>query len=110
MSLPHHLVYSFWHQAERLDAKGRARARTARRRRTALQRQQVQLEQRVDELEEDLERVTLLLRALADVCVRKGIVTKDELAAVARELDAEDGVVDGRSSPDLLDDPGAPPA
>ncbi|MFT6082120.1 MAG: hypothetical protein ACI8UD_001655 [Planctomycetota bacterium] len=51
---------------------------------------------RIEELEQDLGEATLLLRTLADLCVHKGVVTEEEMMQKAQQLDALDGVVDGR--------------
>lgn len=52
--------------------------------------------ERMDEIEDDLGRIALLARALADLCIRKGLLTKDELTAMASEVDLSDGTEDGK--------------
>ena len=42
---------------------------------------------RIEALEADLERVALLARALADLCLSKGLLTKDELLRQLLEAD-----------------------
>jgi hypothetical protein len=51
---------------------------------------------RIDELEDDLGRLTLLVHALAEACVRKGMLTRPEIAALVDELDLLDGRADGK--------------
>jgi hypothetical protein len=57
---------------------------------------------RVAALERDLGRVALLARALADLCLAKGLLTKEELARQILETDFADGAKDGRLDPDVL--------
>lgn len=88
---------NFWTAREfgRMDVQMRRRARTARKGR-------VQIRKQVDELEEDLGRIALLCRALAEVCIKKGVLTHNELAAMIGEVDLADGVQDGRLDPKKL--------
>lgn len=64
-------------------------------------RRRVDLAARVDELELDLMRVTLLARTLADLCLAKGLVTEGEFDAQLRETDFADGVADDGLDPKL---------
>ncbi len=57
------------------------------------------MNKRIEELEEQLARMTLLGRTLSDVVVRKGIVALDELVAIMDEIDLDDGVADGQVTP-----------
>ncbi len=66
-------------------------------------RGRLRLQQRVEELEEDLARMGLLTLALARLCVDKGVVTSDELKARMREIDLADGVEDGKAPRDGAD-------
>jgi hypothetical protein len=61
--------------------------------------------ERVEELEDDLGRLTLLVHALAEACVRKGVLSRDEIAAVADDIDLLDGCADGKLAPSSLRDP-----
>lgn len=54
---------------------------------------------RVATLEGDLGRVLLLLSALSETCISKGILTQDELAAMAEQVDLDDGIADGKLDP-----------
>ena len=53
----------------------------------------------VETLEENLSRALLLVRALTEALVRKGRVTREEVAAVASQLDMLDGRADGKLGP-----------
>lgn len=54
---------------------------------------------RIEQLERDLGYTTLLARALAEACLKKGVLTQEELHAMVREVDVADGRLDGRASP-----------
>ncbi len=56
----------------------------------------------IDQLEVDIGRTLLKLHAVSDVLVEKGLVTSEELAEKARELDSLDGQSDGILSPSLF--------
>ncbi len=56
---------------------------------------------RVDELEDDFGRALLLLQTLAELCVSKGILTRDEITAMAARVDKADGVKDGKLDPNV---------
>ena len=57
---------------------------------------------RMEELEKGLGVVTLLAHSLAEACLRKGVLTQNEIAAVVNELDMADGVTDGRLDPEAV--------
>ena len=63
------------------------------------------LRQRVDELEDDLGRATLIVHALAEACVRKGLLGREEIAAIVDEVDLLDGKADGKLDPAALRSP-----
>jgi hypothetical protein len=65
-------------------------------------RARLRLQQRVEQLEDDLARVGLVTMALAKLCVDKGVLTLDELNAQMSEIDLADGVEDGRAPPDAM--------
>ena len=50
----------------------------------------------VEALEENLSRALLLVHALTEALVRKGLVTREEIAVVAAQLDMLDGQADGK--------------
>jgi hypothetical protein len=72
---------------------------------------QVELKQRVAELEDELGRVSLLAFALAGLCLDKGLVTIGELGERMKSLDASDGAPDGKLAPGrpFPETPPAPP-
>ena len=51
---------------------------------------------RFEELEEENARLALMLRALTEMCQRKGVFSIEEMQQMVAEVDAWDGVVDGR--------------
>ena len=55
--------------------------------------------QHARELEHSLWRVALLARALAEVCLKKGLLSESELGAMLAEVDMADGVGDGILDP-----------
>jgi len=57
---------------------------------------------RITVLEEDLGRVALLARALADLCIAKGVLSGDELARQLMEADLADGKRDGKLQPKVV--------
>jgi len=54
------------------------------------------LKARIEALENDLGRVALLARALADLCLSKGLITREELVRQLLEADLADGKRDQR--------------
>jgi hypothetical protein len=54
---------------------------------------------RIEALEDGLGRVALLARSLAELCLEKGLVTRDELAERLRGVDLADGTEDRRLHP-----------
>lgn len=57
------------------------------------------LEQRVKELENDLGQAGLVIESLIQLLDENGIVTRSQIGDRAREIDADDGVVDGKITP-----------
>ena len=57
------------------------------------------LEQRIAQLEQDLGQAGLAIEALLQLLEQSGVVTREALAARTQEIDARDGVVDGRMTP-----------
>lgn len=98
MSWTRYLLHDFWTAREfnRIDDEERRRNRSQRAARRRHETELAVMAQRIDELEQDLGEATLLLRALADLCVEQGVVAPADLAAKAAALDALDGTVDGR--------------
>lgn len=94
MDWTRYLFHDFWtaRELDRIDGQMRRKI-------FADNRLRVALRERVKELEEDLARVALLTKALADVCVAKGLLTRDEIAAMIAKADLADGVADGKLDP-----------
>jgi hypothetical protein len=53
----------------------------------------------VETLQENLSRALLLVHSLTEALVRKGLVTREEISAVAAQLDMLDGQADGKLGP-----------
>jgi hypothetical protein len=87
-----------WWQTEQIEAMNR-KIRGAQNSRAAAD---ARLGDEIEQLENDLGRALLLLHSLVETCVRKGVLTRDEIRDVARELDLADGVVDGKVDPSVL--------
>ena len=90
---------NFWSVYDRVD-EAKARQRRAH---YASIRGRLRLQQRVEELEDDLARVALLTMALAKLCVDKGVLTADELNARMSEIDLADGTEDGKAPPEAFE-------
>jgi hypothetical protein len=56
-------------------------------------------EEEIDELRADVARLALLARSLAEVCVDKGALTREELKRKMLDLDLSDGRADGGLDP-----------
>ncbi len=57
------------------------------------------LEQRIEQLEQDLGQAGLAIEALLELLEQSKFVSREELASRIREVDARDGVVDGFTAP-----------
>lgn len=73
------------HELENLDQRLAAR-----------ERQEARGRERYDELRADVERLALLTKALAELCLERGVLTRDQLRERMFELDLSDGAQDGR--------------
>lgn len=62
----------------------------------------IALVDRVGNLEADLGRALLLLHALAESCLRAGVMSHEQLSQIAAELDRSDGIEDGKLDPATL--------
>lgn len=62
----------------------------------------VELVDRVADLRADLSRAVLLLEALLDICVAKGVFSSDELQTFIESIDWRDGVMDGKLDPSYM--------
>lgn len=99
-----YLLHDFWTAEEfnRIDSELTARRRME-------MKGRVQIRDRVKELEDDLGRVALFARALADACLRKGLLTHNEVATMIHEADLADGTADGKLDPKRLGGSGGKP-
>jgi hypothetical protein len=97
MSWTRYLFHDYFTAKElnRIDAAAERRRRITSSERTDLRRL-------CSELEDDLGRLALLVHALAEVCVRKGVLTREEITAMMAEVDMLDGVADGKLDPNAL--------
>ena len=84
--------------SHRSETELRAARRSRRLRRASRIRDRKQTEERFAQLEQEFAEATLLLRALSELCIEKGVFTGDEIVDKAVALDAADGKVDGRIS------------
>ena len=67
----------------------------------------LRMRERFEALEEENCRLALMLRAVMELCVRKGVMTREEIGQTIEEVDLWDGVQDGRyGRPPLRDDAG----
>lgn len=57
------------------------------------------LSERLDTLEEDFRRLTLIALSLCEACVRQGAVSREQLQAATASLDQLDGKLDGQLDP-----------
>lgn len=92
-----YLLHDFWtaQELDRIDHELAARRRMETKGR-------IQIRDHVKELEEDLARVALFAKALADACLKKGLLTHSEIAAMLHEADLADGTPDGKLDPKRL--------
>jgi hypothetical protein len=97
MSWNRYLNHNWW-QTEQIDTLNR-RMRHAQNSQTSAD---ARLREEIDLLSNDLGRALLLLHSLVETCVRKGVLTREEIREAARELDLADGVADGKVDPATL--------
>ena len=89
MSLRRYFLHDFFTAREFNELEKRRRRRF---RRDQSQRRGDR--ERIDELEQDLARVAMLARGLAEACLTKGVLSREELAAALLEADLADGAED----------------
>lgn len=65
--------------------------------------EQQEISEEIGQLRADFERLALLTRSLAELCLEKGVLSKDELKTRMFELDLADGTQDGRLDPRKTD-------
>jgi hypothetical protein len=66
--------------------------------------------ERVIDAEIHIGRLTLVLRALVEACVRRGLIEKRDLTQLIDSIDRADGVADGQLDPALLQERLAAPS
>ncbi len=54
------------------------------------------LEKRVVELEDEVGQLTIVIESLLESIADKGVLTREDIARKIGEIDARDGVIDGR--------------
>lgn len=59
---------------------------------------------RVDELEDEVARLSLIAHALAEACVQSGALTREQMREATHRLDAADGMLDGQLGSPAQDD------
>jgi hypothetical protein len=94
MSMMRYLMHDFFTASEfdRLD-------HTISQQRFAASRLTHKMRNRMQELESEVDRLTLLTHALMNVCLQKKLMTAEEIKAMVREVDLSDGVEDGKIAP-----------
>lgn len=60
------------------------------------QQAQMSLENRIESLQSEVGQLAIVIEALLESLADRGILTREELARKMSEIDARDGVVDGR--------------
>jgi hypothetical protein len=100
MSWTRYLFHDFFTASElnRMDA----RFRRLRQARTVDVQSRGNMLDRIDELEDDLGRLTLFAQTLAEACVRNGLLTREQISTIAQELDLADGKQDGKLDPSVM--------
>lgn len=91
MSWSRYFFHDFFTAAEfnRLDDRMRQQRRTDSRIRGDLR-------MRIDELEDEVARLSLIAHALAEACVQSGALTREQIREATHRLDADDGRIDGK--------------
>lgn len=89
---------------QRADIESLKRSSLARKRARMRDRQQAQDQQkRIEELEDQVGELALLCRSLLTVLREDGTVQPERFQEVVKRIDAEDGVIDGKITPEKLD-------
>jgi hypothetical protein len=91
MSWTRYLFHDFW-TATALNEMEDNLARH----RFAVSRMRTNHKRREGDLEDEIGRLALMVHALTNACIKKGVLTKDEIAVMMHELDLQDGVQDGQ--------------
>lgn len=60
---------------------------------------QFYLNNRMDDIQLDIQQLALYFRTLYEICLEKEVFTKSEFKSLLQSIDGQDGAVDGRISP-----------
>jgi len=96
MSLMKYMFDNDWMQRGDIEAL-RNRSRTADR--TARRRNR-QTDDRIDDLENEVAELALLSRVLLTMLHESNVIDPNQFGEVMRRIDAEDGVIDGKITPE----------
>ena len=99
MSIWSHVFDNEFRQRADIDALKQKNAGSLNSARRAARKSKA-LEGRVEELEGELGELTLLCRALLTLLRQEGVIDPAALEAVMTGIDAEDGVLDGKVTPE----------
>jgi len=94
MSIWNYVFDNEWRQRSDIEALRNRASRT----RTRMRSSRSQQDARVDQLEDEVGELALLSRALLTILREQGVVDPARLAEVMHDIDAEDGVVDGKTT------------
>ena len=56
------------------------------------------MKKRIDDLEAQVEELSVLCRALQEALIKKKVLTRQEIKALRDEIDLSDGAMDGRAT------------
>ncbi len=104
MSLWNHLFDSEWRQRSDIESLKSVSMRQS----SKLRRQSRKSEERLRDLELEVGELSMICRGLLTLLERQGTVEPAALKAVMHEIDAEDGVIDGRVTPESAQPKAAP--
>ena len=90
-------IYNNQHQKSAADAIRIARGFTSRRAKRCKDRAD-QVESRVNELQKEVDELTLFNLALMRLLTKKELLTREEILKMMHVIDAEDGKLDGKAT------------
>lgn len=96
MSLWNHLFDSEWRQRSDIETLKSVSMRQS----SKLRQQGRKAEQRLKDLEQEVGELSLICRGLLTLLEQQGTVDPQALQEVLHSIDAEDGVIDGRITPE----------
>ena len=98
MGLERYFLHDFFTAHELNELERRTRSERA-----FQHRQRLSALKRAEAAEDELARVALLARSLAELCLAKGLITAEELRQRMLTVDAVDGKRDARLAPGLVE-------